>query len=97
MSNTQSALPLSGIRDNLGRGSVGQFLREKIKKGSKPIPTPTETQKTAIENRVTQILTAKRANPAADVAALEAQIDQLVYQLYDLTDEEIAIVEGRAG
>jgi hypothetical protein len=26
---------------------------------------------------------------------LEAEIDQLVYKLYGLTDEEIAVVEGR--
>jgi hypothetical protein len=29
------------------------------------------------------------------VIALEAEIDQLVYQLYGLTPEEIAVVEGR--
>jgi hypothetical protein len=28
--------------------------------------------------------------------ALEAELDQLVYALYDLTEEEIAIVEGKA-
>jgi hypothetical protein len=27
--------------------------------------------------------------------SLEAQINQLVYQLYDLSEEEIAIVEGK--
>ncbi|MCI0698915.1 N-6 DNA methylase [candidate division KSB1 bacterium] len=42
---------------------------------------------------VDQILAAKRANPAADVSALEGEIDQLVYRLYGLTAEEIAIVE----
>ena len=31
----------------------------------------------------------------AKVKALEAEIDQLVYKLYDLTPEEIAIVEGK--
>ncbi|MCD4676641.1 MAG: hypothetical protein K8S18_11710 [Desulfobacula sp.] len=30
----------------------------------------------------------------AKVKALEAEIDQLVYKLYDLTPEEIKIVEG---
>jgi hypothetical protein len=39
------------------------------------------------------ILAAKRANPQADMSAWEREIDQLVYQLYDLTPEEIAIVE----
>jgi len=30
----------------------------------------------------------------SQVQLLESQIDQLVYKLYDLTPEEIAIVEG---
>jgi hypothetical protein len=33
-------------------------------------------------------------NKQARVKALEAEIDQLVYKLYDLTPEEIKIVEG---
>jgi hypothetical protein len=32
---------------------------------------------------------------SADTQDLEKQIDQLVYKLYDLTDEEIQIVEGK--
>jgi hypothetical protein len=47
-----------------------------------------------LEGLVEQIQQAKAANPAANTAALEAEIDQLVYQLYGLTTEEIAIVEG---
>jgi hypothetical protein len=31
----------------------------------------------------------------ADTSAFEAEIDALVYELYELTEEEIAIVEGR--
>jgi len=42
---------------------------------------------------VDQILTTKKANPQADTSALEQEIDQLVYELYGLTDDEIAIVE----
>jgi REP element-mobilizing transposase RayT/type I restriction-modification system DNA methylase subunit len=41
-----------------------------------------------------RILSTKQANPAADTTALEREIDQQVYALYDLTPEEIAIVEG---
>lgn len=33
--------------------------------------------------------------PNADTSALEKQIDQMVYELYGLTDDEIAIVEGK--
>lgn len=39
-------------------------------------------------------LAAKAADPAADIAALEAEIDRLVCHLYGLTAEEIAVVEG---
>jgi len=41
------------------------------------------------------ILVAKCANPQADMSALGRGIDQLVYQLYGLTEEEIGIVEGK--
>lgn len=43
---------------------------------------------------VDHILSLKKENPYADTSALEAEIDQLVYQLYGLTDEEIAIIEN---
>jgi len=35
-------------------------------------------------------------DPQADVSRWEREIDRLVYQLYELTDEEIAIIEGKA-
>lgn len=43
---------------------------------------------------VDQILTAKRADLSADTSQLEAQIDQIVYELYGLTADEIQVVEG---
>jgi adenine-specific DNA-methyltransferase len=43
---------------------------------------------------VEKILTAKKSDPNADTTALETEIDQLVYQLYELTAEEIKIIEG---
>ena len=43
---------------------------------------------------VDQILDAKKADPNADASDLENQIDRLVYALYNLTEDEIAIVEG---
>ena len=43
---------------------------------------------------VRRILDAKATDPAADVSALEAEIDRLVYQLYGLTADEIAIIEA---
>lgn len=61
-----------------------------------PIPKITAQNQplvTQVEAQVSDILAAKKASPNADTSTLEAKIDQLVYQLYDLTDEEIAIVE----
>jgi hypothetical protein len=40
-----------------------------------------------------QILSLKKDNPAADTSALEREIDVMVYALYGLSEEEIAIVE----
>ncbi|HHT9126863.1 MAG TPA: hypothetical protein ACFYD6_13765 [Candidatus Brocadiia bacterium] len=44
---------------------------------------------------VDQILAVKQKDPNADTSALERQIDQVVYELYGLTPEEIVIVEGK--
>jgi hypothetical protein len=42
---------------------------------------------------VDRVLTAKQRDANADVGALQREIDRLVYALYDLTTEEIQIVE----
>lgn len=57
-----------------------------------PIPTATTTQQAPITALVEQILAAP---DSPDVPQLEAEIDRLVYALYDLTEEEIALVEGK--
>ncbi len=43
---------------------------------------------------VDRILSAKKSNPLADTTAEECDIDRLVYDLYGLTEDEIAIIEG---
>jgi hypothetical protein len=43
-----------------------------------------------------QILMAKRRDEKADTTALDRQIDELVYKLYDLTPGEIKLVENQA-
>jgi hypothetical protein len=42
---------------------------------------------------IDQILFAKSQNPASDTTALEAEIDLMVYKLYNLTWEEVKIVD----
>ncbi|MEE1062192.1 MAG: TaqI-like C-terminal specificity domain-containing protein [Paludibacteraceae bacterium] len=60
-----------------------------------PIPLIESDNKYAVISIVNQILSAKQTNPEADTTSLESEIDRLVYELYGLTEEEIAIVEGK--
>ena len=57
-----------------------------------PIPEPTPDQRAAIEGLVRHLLDARGQGP--QVAAWEAELNALVYQVYGLTDEEIEVVEG---
>lgn len=59
-----------------------------------PIKTPSLEQEEEIEILVNKILSIKKHTPTADTIELENQIDQLVYQLYELTEEEIKIIEN---
>ena len=58
-----------------------------------PIPPSTEKQQADIIKLVNTILTKKNKDQQADVSGEEYQIDQLVYKLYELTEDEIKIVE----
>jgi len=44
---------------------------------------------------VDKILVAKKKDPQADTGKLEAEIDQMVYKLYGLNDEERKIIDGK--
>ncbi len=59
-----------------------------------PLAIPNENEENLIISVANEILSIKKQNPATDTTALENQINQLVYQLYNLTEEEIEIVEG---
>jgi len=60
-----------------------------------PIPTATPEQQAPIIDLVQQCITAKAKDKKADISLLQKQIDELVYNLYGLTAEEIDVVEGR--
>ena len=57
-----------------------------------PVPYANAEQQSTIIQLVDRIFDAKYANPNANVSSLENDIDDLVYSLYNLTPEEIAIV-----
>ena len=52
---------------------------------------------TQIEEHVNKILDAKNTDPDSDTSDLENEIDNLVYELYNLTPEEVHIVEKATG
>lgn len=58
-----------------------------------PLPVVSISQQQPIIALVDQIITAKKNNSTANTSNLEKKIDELVYQLYNLTPEEIAIIE----
>jgi hypothetical protein len=59
-----------------------------------PLPKNRQDKQADIVKLVKEILVAKKSNPEAELTHLERQIDQMVYELYGLTAEEIAVVEG---
>jgi hypothetical protein len=58
-----------------------------------PIPSVSKIQQQPVISLVDKILTAKAADPQADTSVLELEIDALVYRLYNLTYEEIKVIE----
>jgi len=58
-----------------------------------PIPKTSTAKEKGLASLAQKILAAKKRDPEADTTALEREIDGLVYQLYELTPEEIAIEE----
>ena len=71
-------------------------LFPKIKIGEfKELPVFKDLKKaqSILEDIVSQILKIKKLDPFADTIALETKVDDLVYQLYNLTENEIKIIE----
>ena len=58
-----------------------------------PIPIVEESIIVKFEKKVNKIIELKKANPQADTTSLETEIDKMVYELYELTEEEIGIIE----
>ena len=78
-------------------GSKGVRFKSEFMK-SFPAPPIIEANQhiaTEMETLVEKIIDAKQVDSDADISDQENKIDKLVYALYDLTPEEIAIVEGK--
>ncbi|GAA9125915.1 class I SAM-dependent DNA methyltransferase [Helicobacter pylori] len=79
----------------MGGGIEGELKTNNLEKIPIPKITP-QNQKLAckITDCAKAILEAKEKDPKANTQQLEKEIDALVYQLYNLTDEEIKIIEN---
>ena len=73
------------------RGGFVRFIAQYV--SQIPIPAIQPTQQVLISEVVNDIRAIMHTDPDADVSELENEIDQIVYLLYDLTPEEIAIVK----
>ncbi len=74
----------------------GAFGFDTLSVETLPIPQITKSNKPTahkITDGAKAILEAKEKDPKANTQKLEKEIDALVYQLYNLTDEEIKIIE----
>ncbi|MBI5220128.1 MAG: hypothetical protein HY958_14465 [Bacteroidia bacterium] len=60
-----------------------------------PVYKLSNSQQQPFITLVDKILAAKEKNPEADTSALEKQTDEMVYKLYELTEEEITIIENK--
>lgn len=60
----------------------------------KNFPIPKFVNENLLSVKVNKILEVKSINPDADTADLDKQIDDIIYQMYGLSEEEIAIVEN---
>ncbi|WRD06985.1 class I SAM-dependent DNA methyltransferase [Helicobacter pylori] len=79
----------------MGGGIEGELKTNNLEK----IPIPKITEKNQeLADKITdgakQILALKEKDPKANTQKLEKEIDALVYRLYNLTDEEIKIIEN---
>ncbi len=62
-----------------------------------PIPNNIFTKiRDLLIHLVTQIITLKKENPQTNTSELEREIDLLIYELYGLTEEELAIIENNS-
>lgn len=59
-----------------------------------PIKACNQAEQQKIIDIVDEILSIKKSTPSSNVESLEKCLNDMIYKLYDLTDEEIMEVEG---
>lgn len=73
------------------KGAFPKILVQDIK--DFPIPDIPERIQETITTKVTDIMQQNRLDSQSDVSAIEKDIDEIIYHLYDLTYDEVRIVD----
>jgi adenine-specific DNA-methyltransferase len=79
---------------NRGKRKGGMMELKSTPIGEIPLVMPatdTEAELSSLANEITDLRT---GNPTGEISVQEIKINKIVYELYNLTPEEIAIVEG---
>ena len=78
----------------LQRGIFPQFKANEL--ADFPIPKKLPAYEKRLSELAHAATEARRAGPTADISAPDARIDHLVYEAFDLTPDEIALIESSA-
>ena len=87
------------IDQHIDKLDKGGYMMQKAMVEQLPIPDPLVLDDSIvkqIEKLVETIINKRDEDLTANTDAIEAEIDHLVYKIYDLTSEEISFVEASA-
>lgn len=90
--NSQAVEWLYGCISNRVRGGYLRAFTDYIQEI--PIPPVTAAEQAELSGMVERVIAAKRAGNEALVQSLEREMDAIVFRLYALTPEEIALVQS---
>ena len=80
---------------NMFKGDTELFPKIRIAQAKQlPILKVSSEKQQPMVQLIDKILAIKQSCPNADTSDIEHKIDQLVYQLYNLTPDEISIIEN---
>lgn len=79
------------IKEYVTKLDTGGYMMQKVFLEEIPIIKPLETN--IVVGKVDEIIMAKKDNIDSDTKKLERELDFMVYNLYELTEEEIKILE----
>ena len=83
------------LQQNAPTSGTGTLRWKKVYVETIPIPIISNFDQLPLIRLVDNILLDKMTDPTSDTSNLEIEIDDLAYQLYGLTSDEIAVVEAK--